>query len=195
MTYTARTPLLRCPTHGRVAAELRRVSHSLVEDGEAIEVEHVAAWVCPTCETAIAIPHEATGRIAAALQRRAPSVVQELRIPLELEDLALGVNATLGTAGLGDTLTLPIHLGLQLVGDREAPLASWQRFDALKKETRARPRLHPDIRARLEALAAHWHADLSSVIRWLSVLAADAVLAGLSTTASRVEDVYNETSA
>jgi len=194
-TRLARPKMLRCPQHGRVAADRRRISHSVVDGDDTMTVDDVAAWVCPVCATVLAIPHGATGRIAAALQRRSSGAVQELRVPLDLEDLALGVNATLGTAGLGDAFTLPVHLGLQLVGDREAPLPSWQRFDAHKKEGRARPRLHPDIRARLEGLASLWQTDLSTVIRWLSVLAADAILAGLTTTASRVEDAaYGESS-
>jgi hypothetical protein len=185
---------LRCRDHGKVDAELRRVHHEVKVDDDVVKIDNVAAWVCPTCAAVLAVPHAATGRIAAALQERAARNVQEVRVSLELEDLALGVNAAMGTAGTGDAFTLPIHLGLRLVGEHAVPAPSWQRFDDQKKSTRARPRLHPDVRQRLEGLASLWSTDLSAVIRWLTVLAADSVLSGLKPAMHRTQDVFSSTS-
>lgn len=192
MKTNTKTKSLRCRVDGRVEAQLLRTAYTVQVDGGDVVVENVAAWKCPICAAVLAVPHDSTGRIAAALQEKAARAVQEVRVPVELEDLALGVNATLGTAGLSDPFTLPVHLGLQLIGDQQEPLPSWQRFDGFQKKTRARPRLHPDTRQRLEGLARLWETDVSSVIRWLTVLAADSMLAGLTTT-MRDEEVFSET--
>ncbi len=176
-----KTKSLPCGNDGRVDAVLRRVTRVVPVDGGSIEVPNVAAWVCPTCDAVLAVSHAASGRVAAAVQRESTRSVQEVRVPLALEDLALGVNASFGTAGTGDPFTLPVHLGLRLLGNRAMPAPSWKRFDDEEKTGRARPSLHPDTRGRLEGLARAWSTDLSSVIRWLTVLAADAIVAGVRT--------------
>jgi len=174
------TKSLRCRAHGRVDAVLDRVDHPVAFDGGTEVVPQVSAWVCPVCKATLAVPHAAAGRIAAALQSKQARAVRELRVPIELEDLALGINATLGTAGLGDAFTLPVHLGLQLVGGTTTAPSSWQAFDHLKKTVRARPRMHPDTLDRLQGLAGLWGTDVSGVIRWLTVLAHEGMRAGLT---------------
>lgn len=173
---------MRCPDHGRVTAELRRTQQT--EGG--IVVDDVAAYVCPQCAKTLAVPHQAAGRIAAALQQQTATSTKEVRVPQGLEDLALAVNAQLGTAGVGETFTLPLHLGLQLAGSRTGPPDEWRAFDDDPKTVRARPRVHAQTMARLEGLACAWEATVADVVRWLVVAAYDAVTAGL--TAAPVEE-------
>lgn len=179
------TKSLRCPTHGRVDAALVRGSHPIGD----IVVDRLAAWLCPHCQAVLAVPHQGSGRIAAARQALATASSKDFRVPLELEDLALAVNAQFGTLGVGEPFTLPLHLGLQFVGNTQSPPMAWRVFDHLEKPVRARPRLHAQTVLRLEGLASLWDATVADVVRWLIVAAWHAVIAGLA-----VRDVHDDLS-
>ena len=182
------TKSMRCPTHGRVAAVLTRGPYT--SDDEVID--DVAGYACPHCQRVLAVAQQASGRIAAAIQGRSAAPSRDFRVPREVEDLALAVNAHFGVAGIGETFTLPIHLGLRLVGDLQMPDAAWRVFDADEKPVRARPRIHQQTMQRLEGLANLWKATPTDVARWLVVAAYDAVTAGLEVAAPvREEQVFN----
>ena len=100
----------------------------------------------------------------------------ELRVPIELEDLALSVYAALGLRPDGDIFALPIALGVRHAGMRAQVDDDWRIMDRLDKPMRARPVLSAELQARLEGLRRAWKApDRSTVARWLLVAGARSI--------------------
>lgn len=175
-----------CPNDGKVEARLMRRQHRIGN----LEVPNALAYVCPECDETLALPHVSGGRVTAARREQGPAAATwELRVPPEVEDLALAIHATLGTLGVGERYTLPLHLGLHLAGREPAPRPSWKVFDDCKATERARPRLSLGIHQRLEGLALEWGAPhVSDVARWLIVAAWESITAGLFSSAVAIPD-------
>ena len=167
-----------CHEHGRVHAVLQRGDYPFAEGAKVVRC--ALAYLCPNCGQVLAYPHVSSGRIALVHDDHEPSITQEVLIPVGIEDLAIAVNTLFGCRPMVGILTLPVHLGLQVVRNELVPQTDWRIFDGDNSDVIATLQLAPFFHQRLEGLAHMWEATFPDVVRWLVVAAYDAaVLHGL----------------
>jgi hypothetical protein len=147
---------------------------------EGVEVRKPLVYACPNCDSVVATPQITSARVfAAKTEAQGALTLCEVRVPVEAEDLALAVFASLGLAPRGDIFALPVRLGLRLVGHLKLPSSNWRLLDSFRASERARPFLTAEVIERLDGLRRAWSASSRAVvIRWLIVAAYHASLRG-----------------